>query len=162
MTNNLVTNLNKLTKNKSILVLDKLPNLQITLSTFNIPGISLPSASFQSPFFNKPVYGDKLEFNNLFLNFVVSENLENWLEVFDWMYQLANPIEKGDIDLTYITGTIIIHNSDNKPIFNVEFLDIVPVSLGDMYFSETENSSEDITSSIVFEYEQYKVTRIPQ
>jgi len=103
---------------------------------------------------------NKLEFNNLFLNIVVSENLENWLEIFEWMYQLANPSEKNDIDLTYVNGTIIIANSNHKPIYKVNFIDIVPVSLGDLYFSESENGSEDITASIVFEYEQYNIQKI--
>lgn len=158
----LYTNLNKLTKNRGIFVIDKFPNTQISLFNFNIPGISLPAATQDSPFFTKPVYGDKLQFNNLFLNFTVSENLENWLEIFNWMYYLANPMEKKDIDLTYTTGTIIIMNSNNKPIFNINFIDIVPVSLGDLYFSETENESEDITASVVFEYEQYNITRISE
>ncbi len=156
----LYTNLNKLTKNRGILLLDKFPNTQISLFNFNIPGITLPAATQHSPFFTKPVYGDKLEFNNLFLNIVVSENLENWLEIFEWMYQLANPSEKNDIDLTYVNGTIIIANSNHKPIYKVNFIDIVPVSLGDLYFSESENGSEDITASIVFEYEQYNIQKI--
>ena len=157
---NLYKNLNKLTKNSGIFVIDKFPNLQLSLFTYNIPGITLPSATQHSPFFTKPVYGDKLEFNNLFLSFTVSENLENYLEIFNWMYNLANPMEKSNIDLTYTNGTIIILNSNNKPVFNVNFIDIVPVSLGDLYFYENESGSEDITCNIIFEYEQYNIKRI--
>lgn len=151
-------NLNKLAANRATLSFSAFPQMSFTLQHFPLPGINLGTANQSSPFFDKPVYGDKLQYNDLYLEFQVSEDMKNWYEIFKWMYYIGNPSEKPDsLDLTYADATMLVYSSHNNPMFKATFLDCVPVSLGDIYFSEMTNETEEISCSIVLKYQRYDV-----
>lgn len=151
-------NLNKLTANSATLSFSSFPNVSFTLQHFPLPGVNLGSATQNSPFFDKPVYGDKLQYNDLYLEFQVSEDMKNWYEIFKWMYFIGNPVEKPiELDLTYVTATMIINSSHHTPILKVTFVDCVPTSLGDMYFMETTSETEEMSCSVVLKYQRYDV-----
>lgn len=150
---------NRLTRNRSTIVFTNLPKLSYMMTDWPLPGIDLPNAIQSSPFFDKPVYGDKLEFEPLQLEFNVSEYLEEWLEVFNWMYFLANPMEKTDIPLEYISASMLLYTSHNNPFLEILFEDIVPVSLGGLQFTEGTNETTEIKSFATFKYQSYKIIK---
>lgn len=156
--NELYPNLNKLTANSATLTISAFPNTSFTLQHFPLPGISLGSPTQSSPFFDGPVFGDKLYFNDLYLEFQVSEDMKNWYEVFRWMWYIGNPIEKPPtLDLTYVDATMLVYTSHNNPFVKVTFRDCVPISLGDVYFDETTGQTQEISCSLVLKYLRYEV-----
>lgn len=159
----LFNNLNKLSANRAILVFRDFPQVTFTLQRFPLPGISLGTANQSSSFFDKPVYGDKLYYDDLFLEFAVSEDMQNWYEIFKWMYFIGNPIEKPDeLPLTYTNATMILYSSHNNPILKVEFTDCVPTHLGELDFSETTSMTQEIYCSLMLKYQRYDVEFLPQ
>ena len=72
----LYPNLNKLTSNRATLEFSSFPNLSFTLQRYPLPGVNLGVAEQSSPLFDKPIYGDKLYFGDLYLEFAVSENMQ--------------------------------------------------------------------------------------
>ena len=69
----------------------KLPEVEFTCQTANIPGISLGGATQSTPLLDVPVPGDKLTFGSLDITFLVDENLENFREIHGWMYGIGYP-----------------------------------------------------------------------
>ena len=69
----------------------KLPEVEFTCQTANIPGISLGGATQSTPLLDVPVPGDKLTFGSLYITFLVDENLNNYKEIHDWLLGLGFP-----------------------------------------------------------------------
>lgn len=151
-------NLNKLSSNRATLHFSRFPNLTFTLQRFPLPGINLGVADQSSPLFDKPVYGDKLYFGDLYIEFAVSENMKNWYEVFKWMWDIANPSEHPISDVNpYADATMVIYTSHNNPMVNVKFLDVIPVSLGELDFSEQTMETTEIYCMLVLKYQRYDI-----
>ena len=69
----------------------KLPEVEFTCQTANIPGISLGSATQPTPLVDVAIPGDKLSYQSLDISFLVDENLNNYKEIHDWLLGLGFP-----------------------------------------------------------------------
>ena len=69
----------------------KLPEVEFTCQTANIPGISLGGAIQPTPLIDIPIPGDKISFQSLDINFLVDENLNNYKEIHDWLIGIGFP-----------------------------------------------------------------------
>ena len=69
----------------------KLPEVEFTCQTANIPGISLGSATQPTPLVDVAIPGDKLSYQSLDISFLVDENLNNYKEIHDWLVGLGFP-----------------------------------------------------------------------
>ena len=69
----------------------KLPEVEFTCQTANIPGISLGGAIQSTPLVDIPIPGDKISFQSLDINFLVDENLNNYKEIHDWLLGIGFP-----------------------------------------------------------------------
>jgi len=69
----------------------KLPEVEFTCQTANIPGISLGGATQPTPLVDIPIPGDKISFQSLDINFLVDENLNNYKEIHDWLVGIGFP-----------------------------------------------------------------------
>jgi len=69
----------------------KLPEVEFTCQTANIPGISLGGAIQPTPLVDIPIPGDKISFQSLDINFLVDENLNNYKEIHDWLIGIGFP-----------------------------------------------------------------------
>ena len=69
----------------------KLPEVEFTCQTANIPGISLGSATQPTPLVDVPIPGDKISYQSLDISFLVDENLNNYKEIHDWLIGIGFP-----------------------------------------------------------------------
>ena len=69
----------------------KLPKVEYFCTAANIPGISLGQTSQPTPLKDIPIPGDKIDYDNLNITFLVDENLENYREIHGWMTGLGFP-----------------------------------------------------------------------
>ena len=69
----------------------KLPLVEFTVQTANIPGIALGSTSFETPLKDIAGVGDKVSYQTLDVSFLVDENLNNYKEIHDWITGLGFP-----------------------------------------------------------------------
>ena len=98
---------------------------------------------------------------NLQIQFIVDENLENYMQIHNWMRAIATPEDYEDrfewIDdksretryntdspsLTFVSdGTLQVLNNNNVANFDVTFTDMFPVALSSLPFdvTQTDNS----------------------
>jgi hypothetical protein len=165
------TNLNPLSPNGFQFSIQKLPELTFFAQQVSIPGISLPNAVYDTPFVQIKVPGTLLTYETLNVEFIVDENMSNYLAIADWMLALGFPenyqqyISWQSKDKTPFLSelaknssdaTLEILGSNNKPIQTVTFVDLIPTSLGAISFITTSNDVQYITCSVSFEYSYYK------
>lgn len=91
--------------------------------------------------------GDVLQFDNLELEFIVDENLLNYIKLYQWM--ISNT-KHGIED----TQSVYIHFLSNDKKFQglkVEFYEAFPISLSSLEF-DTDGRDSDLHCSVTFAY----------
>ena len=153
--------------------MNRCPKVDFFCNRANIPTVSLGSAVQSTYLRNIPVPGDKLEYEDLQLDFMVDENCENYLQVYDWITGLGFPesLQQYD-DLKRNSrfypsedplynersdGTLMILNSNYQPSLKVIFKDLFPVSLSGIPFSAVETEERYFTATVSFKYTIYDV-----
>jgi len=69
----------------------KLPEVEFTCQTANVPGISLGETTLPTPLKDIPIPGDKVSYSSLDISFLVDENLNNYKELHDWIIGIGFP-----------------------------------------------------------------------
>lgn len=91
--------------------------------------------------------GDVLQFDNLELEFIVDENLLNYIKVYKWMVDnTKHGVEE--------TQSIFVHILDNEKRFQglkVEFYEAFPITLSSLEF-DTDGRDSDIHVTATFAY----------
>ena len=158
--------------------LKRSPAVAFFCNEANIPSIDLGVAEQPSYLKNIPVPGDKIQFGDLSLRFLVDEDLKNYMEIQNWIRGLGYPEslqEFQDLDhsgqLTdafgffkqsrddiYSDGTLQILSSNLVPQFQVQFSDLFPYSLSTITFDATDTDIEYFTADVSLKYTIYRIT----
>jgi hypothetical protein len=143
-------------------------------NSMNIPGLTLGVATQATYLKDIPLPGDKIEFSDLKLRFLVDENLENYMEIQRWIrglgfpeslneiynFQEDNPAMdaqfKDQMNL-YSDATLFILTSNNTANFQVKFRNIFPYTLTDLQFDATDSDIEYLTAEVGFKYTIYDI-----
>lgn len=171
-----ITNRNFLSPIGFQFTLQKKPKIDFFSNSVNIPGINLGVAMQPTPLKALPVPGETLTFDDFSLRFVVDEDMENYLEVWNWMcqfgfprdfyqyQQLLNEDENSQGKQNAISGmsdgTLLIYNSNYNPNLKVNFKDLFPVSLSQIQFDSTMSDVAYATAEVVFKYTIYDIIKV--
>ena len=170
--NNQLDNRNYLSPVGFKFVITKAPKADFFSNSANIPGLNLGTAEQATYLTDIPQPGDKLQFQDLRLRFLVDEDLENYLEIQHWLrglgfpdslkeiydWQSSNPnAPRGELNYT-CDGTLNVLSSSNTPNFKIKFLDMFPVSLSDLDFDATDSDIDYLTANVTFKYTIYNIT----
>ena len=74
--------------------INQLPKVEFFTVGANLPGITAGVAILPTPFKDIPTMGDKLEYENLSISFMVDEYLENYVSLHNWMTGIGFPKER--------------------------------------------------------------------
>ena len=160
--------------------LKRVPKVAFFCNQANIPDLTLGIAEQPTYLKNIPVPGDKIEFGDLNLRFLVDEDLGIYMEIQNWIRGLGFPdtllefdeLEKSDPmfrgggfgqfarsgDKIYSDGTLQILSSNLVPQFQVVFKDLFPYSLTTLSFDATDTDIEYFTADVSFKYTIYGLT----
>ena len=155
--------------NKSILnrgnfrlLIDKIPNVEYYVKSVNLPGMTFTEA-VQPAGIGVDVYfpGDKVEFEQLEVTFLVDEDLENFKEIYDWMGTII-PFRNPDKYTGYTDPlgqftdiTLVITTNKNIPVKYIKFRDCIPTSLQGVGF-ESGGETDTITCNARFRFAYYE------
>jgi len=151
--------------------LAKFPKVDFFSNSARIPELSLELTRQPSYLKNIDVPGERLTFGDFTLRFLVDENMENYLAVYDWLKGLGFP-ESGKQfkDLTtdsdgqrdqkeaFCDGTLRILNSNYREVSKVKFTDLFPTSLTSLDFDATNTDIQYFTAQATFKYTIYNLT----
>lgn len=148
--------------------LSKAPKVDFYCQTSKIPGINMGTAIQPSYLKDIAVPGDKVLYDDLTLRFLVDENMENYLEIHNWITGIGYPesveqfssLPKEDEigDGVYSDGTLQILDSNYNPIRQIVFKDLFPVSLTSLDFDSTNRDYEYFSAEVTFKYLIYTIT----
>ena len=156
-----------------------IPNASYTCQSANIPDIQLGYALQPTPFVDVPVIGDKLNFGELAIRFLISEDMSNYLELYRWLVALGFPNDYNQFStftkdrpsrfpfvtkqngtseiLAYSDATLTILDSTNTAKVNIIFKSLFPTSLSALDFDIASGSVEYFTAIASFKYTIFEV-----
>ena len=171
-----ITNRNFLSPVGFKFALKRSPAVAFFCNEANIPSMDLGVAEQPTYLKNIPTPGDKIQFGDLNLRFLVDEDLKNYMEIQNWIRGLGFPESlKEFVDLEneaemasnfgnnaghdiYSDGTLQVLSSNLVPKFQVVFSDLFPYSLSTVTFDATDTDIEYFTAEVSFKYTIYRVT----
>ena len=153
--------------------LNRCPKVDFLCNSANLPSVNLGFAEQATYLKNIPVPGDKLQYDDLRISFMVDEDMENYLQIYQWITSLGFPESIGQYsellaNKTVITdpadpqnersdGNIQILNSNLLPSVLIKFKDLFPVSLSGVPFNATAEDQQYFTAEATFKYTIYDV-----
>ena len=157
--------------------LKRSPGVAYFCNEANIPDMSLSIAEQPTYLRDIPLPGDKIDFGDLNLRFMVDEDLTNYMEIQNWIRGLGYPQsikeyqdleKKAYIKQTfgkrrqdiYSDGTLQILSNNLVPKFQVIFDDLFPYSLSTVTFDATDTDIEYFTAEVGFKYTLYTITNL--
>jgi hypothetical protein len=174
MTRGQIDNRNFLSPTGFKFTLTRTPKVAFFCNQANIPDLNLGVAVQPSYLKDLDTPGDKIVFGDLNLRFLVDENLENYMEIQNWIRGLGFP-EKlsqfADLEETglvrgnylkdrqniYSDGTLQVLSSNQLPNFQVTFKDLFPYSLSTVTFDSTDTDIQYFTADVGFKYTIYDI-----
>ena len=168
-------------------LINQLPKVQYFTTEANIPGITLSDVELGSPLKNIPMLGDKLTYEDLGISFIVDENLENYIEMHNWLTSIGFPKDRkqfsefrsttsnmststrgeskdiGDVRATTpeismtSDAVMTILTNKNNPVVECRFRDIFPTSLSSLDYSQNQTDVEYLTATVNFKYTIYEI-----
>ena len=136
------------------LKLNTTPELEFRVQSVVIPGLNLGTIEIPTPFVVIPEPGN-LSYEQVTVNFMVGEDMKDYMEIFDWMVGLGGPDGLGTYERKFIDGSIFILNSSQKPLKNIRFKDMYPVSLSDLTFDSTLSEIQYATATASFRFSRF-------
>ena len=165
--------------------INQLPKVEFFTVAANIPGISLPAATYNTPFKNIPTIGEKPEYEDLTITFIVDEFLENYISIHEWVTgtgfpksrtQFSNfrsatsnsPTDAKSVSVDkvgsatpdkgmYGDATLTILFNKNNPLVEVRFEDVFPTALGGLDYTQTATDVEYLNVQVTFQYKIYEI-----
>jgi len=156
-----------------------LPGVSFNCQSANIPDLQLGFAVQPTPFVDVPVIGDKLDFGEFCIRFLISEDMSNYLEMYRWLIALGFPDNYNQFStfaknrpssfpfvtktpgkeevLAYSDGTLTILDSTNNPKVNIIFKNLFPISLAALDFDIASSTVEYFTAIASFKYTIFEV-----
>lgn len=165
----------------------KIPEVVYFLQNASLPGLGFPTTpDMATPFKDVPQSGDKLEYDDLVLKFLVDEDLKSWEVLHNWLVglgfpesfdQYADMIRKDTVEGRAISpiqqlkkgisgvrppsdATLFILNSDNAPMMEVTFQDVLPIRISGLSYETDANEQQYLTATATFKYTIFKMRRL--
>jgi len=174
MTRSQIDNRNFLSPTGFKFTLTRTPKVAFFCNQANIPDLNLGVAVQPSYLKDIDTPGDKIVFGDLNLRFLVDENLENYMEIQNWIRGLGFPEklsqfsdleESGLVQGNYLKdrqniysdGTLQVLTSSSIPNFQVSFKDLFPYSLSTLSFDATDTDIQYFTADVSFKYTIYNI-----
>lgn len=143
----------------------RFPKVSFFSNTASIPQIALGGAE-QSNYLKSLMHpGDRVEYGELPIQFLVDEDMLNYSLIHNWMTGLGFPQstaqfveqttdETGtrDMRLQYSDASLKILNSNYNTIAEVKFWDLYPTSLSSLDFTATDTDVNYFAASVTFNF----------
>ena len=139
--------------------LSRAPTLEYRVQSVSIPGITLGSADMPTPYGLRIPFSGNIAYDDLSVNFLVGENLEDYLEIHRWMIANGYPDSlsqyPGQVKDTVSDVSVMILNSAMRGVVNVLFKDAFPVQLSSIDFDATLSEVQYAQATVTFRYNRY-------
>ena len=143
-------------------MIDKIQNVNFFCQSCNLPGLSAGQFLQVTPLRDMPIAGDKVQMNELRVRFVIDEELQNWLEIYNWIKTITFPDnqEQYKQENVYSDGMLTLLTSNKNVQYVAKFTNLFPIDLTDIEMSSDVADAEVVASDATFAYTTYNIERI--
>ena len=164
-----------------------LPQVTYFCQAANIPTINLGFITQYTPLVDIPRPGEKLQFGELNIQFLIQEDMQIYSELYNWLSGLGSPentyqfqqrtseqayrdstintdvgpngsVATRKSDLTdYSDASLMVMSSNNIAVAQMNFKDCFPISLSGVDFDISNGQTQYFTASAVFKYTSFTV-----
>ena len=166
MTCPIPSNINPLQSNGFLFGIQKLPEVNYFCQEVTLPSLDLPYAAMDTPLSRVHVPGDKIDFGDLSLTFLLDEDMVNYVALHNWLVGLGFPENREQYALFVADGipslkassdaVLQILNSANNVSKTIRFVDVIPTSISQVTLQSTTTDTTYITATATFKYSYYK------
>ena len=156
-------NLNPLLPTYFQFSMKRCPHVTFFCQSANLPSISVSVINQPTRFVNIPHAPGVPEFDDLTINFIVDEELTNWMELYEWIRSTVHTDDHREYEKAnehYTDATLTILNSAMNPKIRVEFYNLLPVNLSGLEFDSTTTSPDALIGTATFRYTNYEITKL--
>ena len=163
-------NLNPLSPNGFMFSVERIPEVQYFCQTVDLPEISFANNTIATPFVDYPLPGEKLQFGNLNVEFLVDSTFANYTALFNWMQGLGFPeswdqyraeVAKDKFPVrsepALSDASLSILNASNNTAKVITFKDCFPINLGSITFTSNTQDVQYIVGKATFLYSTYSL-----
>ena len=150
-----------------LVTINRLPNIEFFTQRTVIPGIS--ANPIRHPTMFNAIYEtpDELTYNNFEFSFIIDENMNNFLEVFNWMVSMTGPKNfdqfkqlKESKEGIISDISIVVLNSNKNSSIRINFKDCFPISLSEITLDTTQSDVQYPTATVTFQYDYYEIEKV--
>ena len=161
-----------------MLTIDRLRGVDFFCQSASIPSIGLGPAITPTRFNKLQNPGDELQYEDLYLRFLVDENMKNWYQVANWMREIATPYSSEEFKFdrgglksqnkrvaTYDIASannqwtcdcsLLVLSSNYRTVAEFIFRDAWPTQLSTLSFDSSVPDINYFTAEISLKYNYY-------
>lgn len=157
--------MNNLTKNKNFLSptgfkisidSSKFANLEYFCTSTSLPTMTLNPIAI--PFRGQQVVvpGDKIDYGQIDVRFIINEDMDNYIEMFNWIQDCSKSTNTKDISYDITLSILTSKLNKNKQI---KFVSAMPVSLDGFEFNVQNTDIEYLSASVTFQYTRFEFVK---
>ena len=124
-------------------------NTEYFCTAANLPGISLSPVEVPYKGVDLSMTGDTLTFDDFSITFNITENMENYIEIYNWMH---NIIQAENAEGFKYDARLMILTSHNNVVKEIAFQEIFPSSLSAIEFNAQAGSIDYVQATVTFKY----------
>ena len=162
-------------------VIKDLPNVAYTCQEVTLPTVGVGFIQVGYPTIDLKVPDHKPDFGDFSLSFIVSENMQNYKELYTWIIGLsqyddkvydtfiskrlnrAPGAQKNDAkadSVKYSDASLFILNSSNNPKVEVKFQELFPITLSPLSFDTTVDNIQYLVCGATFKYRSFEINTL--
>lgn len=167
-------NQNALQQTKFQIIFPEITSVVYFCQEVILPGITSTPNVRTTPFVELFLPGDKLQYENFHMTFIVDEELYSWQIIYDWikgyafpttfdeyrkMKELRIPGIKSETPQYSIAELKVLTALNNEKV-SILFTNLFPVSLSGIKFNTTSSADVPVIASAQFKFQYYELSRI--
>ena len=137
------------------MVFHKAPNTSYFCQNFIMPSVTVSETVVNRPITDVYVPGDKISAEPLNITMLVAENMENYIEIYEWLHNSVTTNNSAD---KYDDITVYILSSKNNANVGVTFHNAFPVSLGSINFNVQDADITYAQVDVTFRFDYFTLT----
>ena len=152
----------------------RLPNTEYFCQRVNIPAVILGETHESNPFMNTPLEGDTLSYEALSISFILDEDIQNYMEIYNWLTAIGFPRDytqfaalkrtenfPTETEGLYSDIDIMLQTNKSNPNYIIKFQDVFPTALSSIQLDSTATTIEPIVVDAAFNFRgQFDIEKI--
>lgn len=128
--------------------------LELMCNGVTLPGMSGGVMEISSPARPIPQPGGSIMFDDLYINFIISEDLREWIYLFNWIREINFGSTVAQYPY-YSQAELIILSNKFNPLLSFTFHNCFPYVLGVVDYSTENTTTDTIYSNCSFKFTDY-------